>query len=68
MKVRLFRVVVQGADEKQVLDDDAPKLLDVVVEIPTEVASRGSDQPSDPLPLQAQVRQALEVARPTLGY
>ena len=65
-KVRLYRVVVQGADDKQVLDDDAVKLLDIVVEVPTEITPRDAADVPQPIALQAQVRQALEIARPTL--
>lgn len=56
-KLRLFRVTVQGADDKGVLDDDAPKLLEVAVEV-----AQGDDE--NPVSLQQQLREALEAARP----
>ena len=70
MKYRLYRVVVQGVDQGQVLDDDAPKLLDVHVEVAAEQQrydSRKNESIAtefEPIPLQQQVRTALEAARP----
>lgn len=69
MKYRLYRVRVQGADDKGVLDDDAAVLLEVAVEVPAEFATaRGpavdEETGTNPIPLQQQIRTALEAARP----
>lgn len=60
MKYRLYRVRVQGADDKGVLDDDAAVLLEVAVEVPAVDEETGTN----PIPLQQQIRTALEAARP----
>lgn len=62
MKYALFRVIVQAATQAEegkpaVLDDDAPAVLNVAVEVP---AGEGQNT----IPLQVQIRNALEAARP----